>query len=267
MLRLAVRVGLADAEIVLAELVALSPSGVEEVSHGDEIEYAIYGAPGEIPSLPDLKAAAGGALVSVSTTEVEDGWEDRWREFHQPLVVDGLLRVRPPWESQGSELHDLVIDPGRAFGTGAHATTSLCLDLLLAEKKRGTLVDLGCGSGVIAILAARLGFEPVKAFDNDPLAVEATTENALINRVDLEVGLLDLRRDAVPTCDVLVANILAPVLRVLAERLPDPMPTTVILSGLLEAEASQTASQWAKSGFGEQTRRARDGWAALVLER
>ena len=99
MIRLAVRVERERAEIVLAELLELAPGGVEEVSVGsDVVEYAVYGAPGELPALPDLTAAAGEALVEVRTSEVADDWDQRWREFHKPLVLDGRLAVRPPWE-------------------------------------------------------------------------------------------------------------------------------------------------------------------------
>ena len=133
MRRLAVRVRRNDAEIVLAELLTLAPSGVEEVAVDAEvIEYAVYGAPGELPALPEVTAVAGSALVDVRTSEVADDWEERWRSFHRPLVLgDGRLAVRPPWEPPlGSDI-ELVIDPGQAFGTGAHATTRLCLELML----------------------------------------------------------------------------------------------------------------------------------------
>jgi ribosomal protein L11 methyltransferase len=172
MIRLAVRVRRADAEVVLAELLELTPGGVEEVDvDAGTVEYAVYGAPGELPELGDLQAAAGAALVQVSTSEVADDWEQRWRAFHRPLVLGSALTVRPPWEAAGTTELDVVIDPGRAFGTGAHATTALCLELLLlqvgpgSEAARGTCVDLGCGSGVLAIVAARLGFAPVIALD------------------------------------------------------------------------------------------------------
>src|ERR1700722_4595789 len=166
MIRLAVRVRRAEAELVLAELIELAPRGVEEVDIDlDTVEYAVYGMPGELPELPELQAAAGGALVDVATTEVADDWADRWREFHKPLVLGDRPSVRPPWEPAQETALDLVIDPGRAFGTGAHATTRLCLELLLdvpAPSGRrlqtsgpGT-IDLGCGSGVLAIAAAKL---------------------------------------------------------------------------------------------------------------
>ena len=123
MIRLALRVSAAHAELVLAELLELAPSGVEEMSLGDDVvEYAVYGAPGELPALPDLRAVAGGALVEITTAEVPDDWDRRWREFHRPLVLDGRLTVRPPWEPPAETPIDLVIDPGRAFGTGAHAS-------------------------------------------------------------------------------------------------------------------------------------------------
>src|SRR6266566_8918301 len=131
MLRLAVRVQREYAELVLAELISLAPGGVEEVSVGELVEYAIYGAPGELPTLPDLHAVAGEALVEVSATETADDWAERWRAFHVPLVLGGALTVRPPWEPPGATALDIVIDPGQAFGTGSHATTRLCLELLL----------------------------------------------------------------------------------------------------------------------------------------
>ena len=169
MIRLAIRVARDQAELVLAELLELAPSGVEEVAVGDGVvEYAVYGAPGELPALPDLEAAAGGALIQISTTEVADDWAQRWREFHRPLVLDGRLTVRPPWEPPGETPVEVVIDPGQAFGTGSHATTRLCLELLLELEPEGPLLDLGCGSGVLAIAAAKLGWGPVTALDNDP---------------------------------------------------------------------------------------------------
>src|SRR3954466_12654730 len=130
MIRLAVRVRRDDAEVALAELLTLAPAGVEEVDLPEEdvVEYAVYGAPGELPELPDLRAAAGGALVDVRTTEVGDDWAQRWRAFHRPVLVDHRLLVRAPWHAPADgALAEVVIDPGQAFGTGGHATTRLSL--------------------------------------------------------------------------------------------------------------------------------------------
>jgi ribosomal protein L11 methyltransferase len=270
-IRLAVRVAADQAEIVLAELIELAPNGVEEVELGDgSVEYAVYGAPGELPSLPALTAAAGEALVEITTREVGEGWEERWRDYHRPLVLGTRLTVRPPWEPPGDTDLDLVIDPGRAFGTGAHATTRLCLELLLELEPGGPLVDLGCGSGVLAIAAARLGYEPVSAVDNDPLAIEATCANARVNGVELgEVRRLDLRSETLPRVGgaTVAANLLGPLLLSLAGRMAegDGMPARLIASGLLVGEADGVSEAFARGGLHETERRALGDWAALLL--
>ncbi|HEV7176315.1 MAG TPA: 50S ribosomal protein L11 methyltransferase [Solirubrobacteraceae bacterium] len=272
MIRLAVRVRRDQAELVLAELLELAPGGVEEVEIGDDVvEYAVYGAPGELPALPDLEASAGGALVEVVTTEIADDWSQRWREFHRPVVIGDRLTVRPPWEPTQTNSIDLVIDPGQAFGTGAHATTRLCLEMLLElPTATGSFVDLGCGSGVLAIAAARLGYTPVLALDNDPASVQATADNATVNEVDLEVRRFDLRTEDVPAAQTVTANLLGPLLRAWAPRLAaslERVPARLIASGLLVAEADGIAEAFAAAGLREADRRESGEWGALLLER
>ena len=295
MLRLAIRVRDEDAEIVLAEILELAPSGVEEVQvSADVVEYAVYGAPGELPALPDLTAAAGGALIEVSTRELPDDWDTRWRAFHRPLVLAGRLTVRPPWEPAGETPIDIVIDPAQAFGTGAHHTTRLCLELLLelagasppsesaargdglwdpgggprAAGGLGELVDLGCGSGVLAIAAAKLGFSPVLALDHDPLSVQAAEANAARNGVALRVARHDLRRDPPAAGATVAANLLAPLLSTWAQRLvrADVVPGRIIASGLLANEADAVAAEFVPLGLRESARRLGGEWAALLLE-
>jgi ribosomal protein L11 methyltransferase len=266
MIRLAVRVLRAEAELVLAELLELAPSGVEEVAIGtDVVEYAVYGAPGELPDLPDLRAAAGEALVEVRTEEIADDWCERWRAFHRPLVLGDRLTVRPPWEAPGETALDVVIDPGRAFGTGAHATTRLCLELMLELGTHGgSFVDVGCGSGVLAIVAAKLGFDPVLALDYDPEAVAATGENARRNGVALDVRLFDLRRRQVPAADLAAANVLAGPLVAWAAHQHRLAPQ-LILSGILTTETDRVAAAFAARGRAV-TRRVEHGeWTALAL--
>ncbi len=251
-------------------------------------EYAVYGAPGELPALPDVRAAAGGALVEVSSSEIADDWPERWREFHRPVVVGGRLTVRPPWEPAAATPIELVIDPGRAFGTGAHATTRLCLELMLELTPGGPFVDLGCGSGVLAIAAVRLGWGPVLALDNDPLSIAATAANASVNAAGLTARRFDLRgasaygvaatadeptepvSDPLEAAGTLAANLLGPLLLELAERLAQGCrnpPRQLIAGGLLVPEADRIAAAFARCGLIEVRRRARGEWAALVLAR
>jgi len=270
-IRLALRVDRAHAEIALAELLELAPGGVEEVDLGEAgVEYAVYGPPGELPVLPDLEAAVGGALIAVTTRELPDDWSERWKQFHQPLVLGERLAVRPPWEQRLGADVELVIDPAQAFGTGAHATTRLCLELLLdladSGPERGPLLDLGCGSGVLGIAAAKLGFAPVVAVDFDPLSVDATRENAFVNDVQLDVARCDLRSDPIPTAPVVLANLLRPLLLDYAARLTEP-PRALIASGLLTHEADEIAAFFAAHGLRERDRRERGEWAALLLGR
>jgi ribosomal protein L11 methyltransferase len=271
-IRLAIRVRREQAELVLAELLELAPGGVEEVDLGpDVVEYAVYGAPGELPALPDLEASAGGALVEVVTTGIADDWSQRWREFHRPLVIGDRLTVRPPWESPSTSSIDLVIDPGQAFGTGAHTTTRLCLEILLSlDGPRGAFVDLGCGSGVLAIAAARVGYAPVLALDNDPASVAAAAENAATNGVEIDVRRFDLRTEDVPAAGTVAANLLGPLLRTWAPRLtasPARVPARLIASGLLVTEADGIAEAFATAGLREAGRRESGEWGALLLER
>jgi ribosomal protein L11 methyltransferase len=264
-IRLALRVRRDDAEIALAELLELAPAGVEEVDvSADVVEYAVYGAPGELPALPDLRAAAGAALVDVTTTEVADDWASRWRAFHEPVLIDHRLLVRAPWHAP-SELPEVVIDPGQAFGTGAHATTRTCLELLLARDPRGELVDVGCGSGVLAIAAARLGFAPVLGLDHEVASISATRANARANGVEVEARRWDLRTDRVPDARTMVANLVRPLLLTLAERMTAP-PGALVVGGLLAHEAGEVAAAFAqRQGLRERDRRKADGWVALLL--
>jgi ribosomal protein L11 methyltransferase len=267
LIRLAVRVARDRSELVLAELLELAPAGVEETDVSDGVvEYAVYGAPGELPALPDLRAAARGALVEISTREIADDWSERWREFHKPLVLGDRLTVRPPWAPPGGTALEVVIDPGQAFGTGAHPTTRLCLELMLRRPAQGRFVDLGCGSGVLAIAAARLGWAPVVALDYDPAALAATLQNAAVNDVALDVRRLDLRTEQVPGCDFLAANVLARPLGAWAAS-QRRLPPALVVGGLLVEEADGVADAFALRGMLERERCELDGWASLRFAR
>ena len=156
MRRYSLRVPAAEAEQAMLRMLELFPDGIEEEPAGDQVVLSGYA---ERAPAPGLEEAV-----------VEEGWEDNWRAFHRP-VRQGRLWVGPPWFDP--EPLAVVIDPGRAFGTGAHGSTRAALELLQTLEPSPAL-DLGCGSGVLSIAAARLGFGPLQAFDIDPLAVQAT---------------------------------------------------------------------------------------------
>jgi ribosomal protein L11 methyltransferase len=260
-----VRAPAEHAERVLAELLELAPAGLEQVDGDGYVEFALYGAPGELPELPHGRAELAGIAVEVAGREVGDDWADRWREFHEPAQI-GRIRVRAPWHEAGEdEGIDIVIDPGQAFGTGAHATTRLCLELLLEVEDGGPLADLGCGSGVLAIAAAKLGFGPIVAVDNERAAVEATVANARTNGVTIErVERCDLRAGPVPVEPVTVGNLVRPLLLRVAELMPE-QPETMIVSGLLEGEEDEVAAAFAP--LRERRRLRLQGWSALLLTR
>lgn len=263
MIRLAVRVHREQAELVLAELLELAPGGVEELDMGSIIEYAVYGPPGELPALPEVRAAVGEALVEVATSEVADDWSERWREFHRPVAAGDALTVRAPWHDPATTPLEVVVDPGQAFGTGGHATTRLCLELMLGIPVHGGFLDLGCGSGVLAIAAARLGFRPVTALDNDAAAVEAARANAAVNGVEIDVRRFDLRKEPVSAAPTIVANLVASLLLQWAASVPTAT-TRVIASGLLVSEADRVAAAFPMR---ERARLIDGDWAALLLER
>jgi ribosomal protein L11 methyltransferase len=265
LIRLAVRVPLDAAEQVLAALLELAPSGIEQVDGDGWVEYALYGAPGELPSLPEGVAEVAGTRVEVRGEEVPEDWSERWKRFHVPLMLDGRLYVRPPWEEPAVRpgVREVVIDPGQAFGTGTHPTTRLCLELLLELDPRGSFADLGCGSGVLAIAASKLGFDPVSAYDADRAAVAATDSNARANAVLLDsVERLDLRAQPAPMADVVAANLMRPLLLRVAA-LMESRPPTLIVSGLLDNEADEVAAAFAP--LGERRRVSMKGWSALLL--
>jgi ribosomal protein L11 methyltransferase len=297
LIRLALRCAAASAEPILAELLELAPGGVEEVPEPDGrpgiVEYAIYGAEGELPDLGALRASAGGAIVEIRSEPVPSDWDERWKRFYHPVLIAGRLYVRPPWEPRAERggVSEVVIDPGRAFGTGTHATTRMCLELLVAEAppagvtgpfaraaarlvgRRPTsprsLCDLGSGSGVLAIAAAKLGFEPVLAVDADQAAVEETDRNARANYVELETRRLDLRREPPPLADLACANLTTRLIETVAATWADSgrAPATVIASGFLASEGGRIERAFERVGL-LAARRMTDGeWGALLAQR
>lgn len=234
-------------EQALAVLLQRFPGGFED--RGDA--FAVYDAAAD-----ELPRGIG----SWTSSEIADDWGERWREFHHGRAIGERFWIGPPWRRVPSERTAIVIDPGQAFGTGSHATTALCAELLLEISERGPVLDLGCGSGVLAICAALLGHAPVLACDSDPLAIAATRENAARNHVEIEVWEADALYDDLPkSVPLWLANLELRPLEELAWR-PD-LPPRLIVSGLLEHE------RFAIDGYATLERRTLDGWQALLLGR
>jgi ribosomal protein L11 methyltransferase len=192
----------------------------------------------------------------VESRAVAGGWEDSWREFHRGVAI-GRFWVGPPWEEAAAAADSIVVDPGRAFGTGAHATTRLSLELL-QELRPASLLDVGCGSGVLSIAAVKLGFAPVIGVDIDETAVAVTLANAQVNGVQVDARRCDALRDELPETEVAVANVALDVVEQLLPRLPAGQ---LVASGYLERDEPQL------QGWHRVERRTAEGWAADLLAR
>jgi ribosomal protein L11 methyltransferase len=234
----------AGGEPELALLLELFPRGVEEVDGG----FAVY--------TDEAGERALRERFDATSDPVAEGWEERWREFHHGVVV-GRFWVGPPWEEPPAGIETIVIDPGRAFGTGAHPTTRMTLELL-QEIAPTSLLDVGCGSGVLAIAAAKLGFTPVVGIDTDEAAIEATLANAGVNGVELAALPGDALVDDLPTAGVAVANVALDVVERLLPRVP---AAVVVASGYPERDEPRA------EGWRRIDRRTAGGWAADLFAR
>ena len=225
-------------------MIDLFPEGFEEVERVDGLELVAYtDAGGE----ERLWQRFGGARAE----NVEPGWERRWRRFHHSVTI-GPLWIGPPWERPPLGALAVVIDPASAFGTGAHPTTRLALKLL-ATLRPGSLLDVGCGSGVLAVAGARLGFGPVTAIDVEHQAVAEAERNAAANGVVVDAVRADALEGGLPEADVVVANITLDVVERLA---PNVRCGRLVTSGYLLADEPRLA------GWQRLARLECEGWAA-----
>lgn len=227
----------------------LFPEGFAEEARGDSVELAAFT---DHAGAERLRERFG----NVETLPVAAGWEGEWKRFHRPVEV-GSLWIGPPWEPAPAGLEPVVIDPGRAFGTGAHPTTRLCIELLLGLE-RGSVLDIGCGSGVLSIAACKLGFGPVAAIDVDEAAVEAAVRNAEANGVEIEVRLLDAAAYELPAAEIVVANIDLPTLATLP---PAAIWRALVTSGYYESDLPTFP------GLVHAARNIESGWAADLFVR
>ncbi|MBI2777913.1 MAG: 50S ribosomal protein L11 methyltransferase [Chloroflexi bacterium] len=229
-------------------------------------------------ALGHLQAFGLRPIGSLTTRIVDEAdWAEAWKRHFPVIRVGRRIVIRPTWRRHRASPDDVVLalDPGMAFGTGLHPTTRLCLAALEGAADRGTLdgarvLDVGCGSGILAIAAARLGAASVLGVDIDPIAIEATAANArrnhLARRIRARAGSLP---SGAPAFDVVLANLIASVLVALATALRDELrPGGLLLaSGIFEDRETDVAAAFGKVGLEVVERAAEGEWVALVARR
>jgi ribosomal protein L11 methyltransferase len=267
MREIVIRVRADAVEGVLDRLLPLVPGGVREVPEGDEVTLLIRGE--DLPSRRELERAAGRFRRTIVERSVSDDWRERRLADYEPLVIGERLVVRPEWapsslDRSRPDLIEIVLGEGAAFGAGTHPTTRACLELLLDLEPLGPFADLGCGTGVLAILAAKLGWEPVVAVDLQPASVAAAAENAQRNDVEIMVRAGDVRGLA-PGSGGFAANVPPSVLAELAAGLTTSLPGVALLSGFRAAERDRLLSGYRAAGLHERVVIQRAGWMIALL--
>jgi ribosomal protein L11 methyltransferase len=211
------------------------------------------------------------------TTVDDEDWAEAWKAHYQPVRLGRNILIRPIWielETQPDDI-EIALDPGMAFGTGTHPTTQLCLAALEDLVQPAALaLDLGCGSGILSIAAAKLGAKSILALDNDPIAVTATTENARQNgvadKIVAQVGSLENIISSARRFDIIAVNILA---RIIIEMCGEKLGQTVrpgglaIFSGIIEDQADDVETALRQTGLEPYTRRRQGDWVAVEARR
>ena len=268
-----------ELEVMAAELFELGAAGVEMQEPGMQLMPGTPALPEgmgrAIAHFEERAEAAQAAEMLHTEPPVEvppQDWSTAWRAHHKTLRVGPRSWVHPPWE-KAPEGVAVAIDPGMAFGTGSHPTTALCLeriDELLAERPSASVLDVGTGSGVIALLAAKLGAARVTGTENDAVALEAARRGAKLNGVgEVEWVLAEDPAQAQGEYDVVVANLLLNTLEELAEPIAAKVARggRLVLSGLLSAQGDAAETAYAAQGLRPVSRKELNGWLRVELEK
>ena len=257
----------ADAvEDVLDRLLPVLPDGVREVPRGRMVELKMRGE--SLPSIDDVIRAAGPWPHTWSEGTVPDDWRARRLLDYRPDVIAGRLVVRPEWAPvPRKRMLDIVLASTAAFGAGSHPTTRTCLELLLGCEPVGSFADLGCGTGVLSILAAKLGWQNVVAVDLQSASVEAARANAAANGVAIEARAADLAAVPAPAADAIVANLPAAVHVRIAEALAAGRPALALVSGFGPEQAPDVLAAYAARGLRPAQQLEPSGWVVALLKR
>ena len=219
--------------------------------------------------LDTLKIEAKTELISLC----EEDWANSWKQYYKPIKIGNRLVVVPMWEKYDAEPHEIIVrmDPGMAFGTGTHETTRLCATLLERYITEDSLMlDVGCGSGILAICASKLGAKKCYAYDIDPVAVKVSKENVKDNGVDnIECGVSDLLAGVKEgKYDVITANIVADII---IRMLPDISKfmhrgTILVLSGIIDERCDDVYASISKNDFEIVEEIHENGWCAISVK-
>ena len=262
---------------------------VAEIAHVDLIEQELldkprdtviihlYLEPGasqvETLALIAARMEAAGIPYTVETEGVEqEDWQNGWRKYYHPMEIGQRLAVVPSWQEYDTDRVKLILDPGLAFGTGGHETTSLCLEALDERVKGGERVlDIGTGSGILAIAALKLGAASAEGVDIDPVAVRTAGENAALNGVADQLTVLvgDLSDKASGTYDIITANIVANAILSLAPAVPGLMAEDAVFtaSGISDSRKDEVIAGLEAAGLAVQEVKEKRGWECIVCRR
>lgn len=264
-------------EAVANFLVESGAPGIQCDEHDSEVSLVAYfSVPPPLEDLRRFCAAIGAPLgeTAIRTRETPDeDWAQNWKLHFRPQCIGDRLYVCPPWDTTPPPGRvEIVIDPGMAFGTGQHASTRGCLTLLgwsLAAQHIGRALDLGTGSGVLAITLAKLGVREVWAIDTDPQALAIARGNALDNGVERGLHFVSSVDRVSGPFDLIVANLFAKVLEALAQRVVGLLAArgVFICSGLVSDEENGVRSGYEGCGLEVRKCYEEDGWVSLALQR
>jgi len=235
-----------------------------------------------LSQLPEFGLDAGRAEVTLAGVKEEE-WANSWKQYFKPTHVSERLVIKPTWESYEPKPHETIIelDPGMAFGTGTHATTALCMRVLERVVKQGDrVIDVGTGSGILAVTAVKLGAEHVLALDLDPVAVTSAKENAALNGLTEQItvlksdllGALNTNEDQLPfklPVQVVVANILAEIIMTFVEDVYEALQPggVYVASGIITSKEKVVSDALTRAGFMLEDRYEEHDWVAIVARK